>query len=322
MKIAVFKTGTHTDSNGNTRAWTEDDLDKIAGSYNPALHEAPVVIGHPKENSPAWGWVEGLRREGNVLYARLKALVPEFTDMLGKGMFKKRSISLYPDMTLRHIGFLGAVPPAVKGLPDFAFAEKESVFYESEWPLCSNAVSEIRKNEKEEKIMGLIEKLRALLSEDDKEEGGGDASPEDFSGREAALGKRECALRKKENEVRKKEIAGFVEDLKRKGVVLPAMERMGLGDFLEAISETEKTYEFGEMGKGVSQLEFMKSFLSALPVRIVFEEAAGRDKDAGRGGGKAYMERLLADYMEKNKGVSYKDALIAVSREHPGLLER
>jgi hypothetical protein len=119
--IPVFRTGTHTDSAGRTRTWTEEDLDEIVRKYNPSEHEAPVVIGHPKDNAPAWGWVEALKREGQILYAKLKDLAPEFVDLVRQGRFKKRSISLYNDLVLRHIGFLGAMPPAVKGLPDVAF---------------------------------------------------------------------------------------------------------------------------------------------------------------------------------------------------------
>src|SRR3990167_3692661 len=126
-RIEIFKTGKHTDSNGNTREWTEDDLSKIVNSYNPQVHEAPVVIGHPKDNAPAFGWVETLKKEGGVLYAQVKDLVPEFVDTVRKGLYKKRSISLYPDMSLRHIGFLGAVPPAVKGLGDVAFGDSDEL---------------------------------------------------------------------------------------------------------------------------------------------------------------------------------------------------
>lgn len=123
MRIEIFKVGTQTDSAGNAREWTEADLDKIASSYNPANHEAPVCIGHPKDNAPAWGWVKSVTRDGSSLFAEIGDLVAEFSDMLSKKMFKKRSISLYPDLSLRHIGFLGAQPPAVKGLADFKFSE-------------------------------------------------------------------------------------------------------------------------------------------------------------------------------------------------------
>lgn len=123
MWLEIFKTGRHTDASGNQRDWTEQDLDTILSHYNPLNHEAPVVIGHPTDNAPAYGWVEGLKREGNVLMAKIKDLVPEFTEMLKQGLFKKRPISLYPDLSLRHIGFLGAVAPAVKGLADVKFNE-------------------------------------------------------------------------------------------------------------------------------------------------------------------------------------------------------
>lgn len=130
----VFKAGTHTDSKGKTRNWTVTDLDKMA-NYDPNFHESPVVIGHPKENAPAFGWVEGLKREGEKLYAKCKQLVPEFVDMVKQGMFKKRSISVYPDGTLRHIGFLGATPPAIKGLKDIEFHdESQAITYEMSEP--------------------------------------------------------------------------------------------------------------------------------------------------------------------------------------------
>jgi len=121
--IQIFRAGKQTDSSGNERNFERGDLDRIVSSYDPRVHEAPVVIGHPKENAPAFGWVESLKREGDILFARLKDLVPEFVDMVKKGLFKKRSIALNPDLSLRHVGFLGAMPPAVKGLEDIRFQE-------------------------------------------------------------------------------------------------------------------------------------------------------------------------------------------------------
>lgn len=119
--IEVFRAGTHTDSAGRQRTWTEEDLQKIAESYDPEYHEAPVVVGHPKDNAPAYGWVESLKVEGGKLLAKFKQVAEEFADAVKAGRFKKRSISLYPNMTLRHVGFLGAQPPAVKGLADIKF---------------------------------------------------------------------------------------------------------------------------------------------------------------------------------------------------------
>lgn len=54
----IFRTGTHTSLNGQTKDFSETDLDTIASSYDPQQHEAPIVIGHPETNAPAYGWIE------------------------------------------------------------------------------------------------------------------------------------------------------------------------------------------------------------------------------------------------------------------------
>lgn len=123
--VEVFRTGTHTDSSGTVRTFTTDDIDKVVNTYNeqPAgqRHEAPICIGHPVENAPAWGWIKALKRDGDIMFAQVDKLVPEFQEWVEKHLYEKRSISLYPDGKLRHIGWLGAMPPAVKGLSDAVF---------------------------------------------------------------------------------------------------------------------------------------------------------------------------------------------------------
>ena len=126
MEMEIFSTGTHTSKNGITKTYTEADLDNIVNSYNPEYHEAPITIGHPSDNSPAYGWVQSLKRNGEKLIATVSDLLPEFKEMLEKKLFKKRSISLYPDGSLRHIGFLGALPPSVKGLKNLSFGDDEA----------------------------------------------------------------------------------------------------------------------------------------------------------------------------------------------------
>ena len=123
--IEVFRAGKQTSSSGSVKTWTKSDLDTIVKKYNEGSHEAPLVIGHPKTDDPAFGWVKSLKRKGNVLFAELDQVIEEFQEMFNKGMYKKRSIALYNDMTLKHVGFLGAMPPAVKGLADFKFSEDE-----------------------------------------------------------------------------------------------------------------------------------------------------------------------------------------------------
>ena len=135
--IEILKTGKWKDSSGKEHSFTEKDLEEIAKKYEERTNDAPVVVGHPKDNSPAYGWVEKLKKEGNVLKAKIKDLVPEFVDAVKKRMYKYVSVSLYPDNRLRHIGFLGGMPPAVKGLEAVQFSNDEEYvtfeFAEDSW---------------------------------------------------------------------------------------------------------------------------------------------------------------------------------------------
>jgi hypothetical protein len=151
FEMEVFKAGKQTDSAGNSREWSETDLDTMVSNYKPETFKAPVVVGHPKDNSPAFGWVESLKRKGKTLVASVK-LASNFVETLKEGHYKNRSISLYPDLSLKHIGFLGGMPPAVKGLEDVQFSsDKQAVTFEftsqdTAWELNSigNIFSRIR----------------------------------------------------------------------------------------------------------------------------------------------------------------------------------
>lgn len=121
MWIEIFKTGLQTDSEGNQSNYTIETLDKIAHLYNSRVIEspndkAPLVKGHPRTDSPAYGWVGRLARRGARLMAYLEELESSFIEDVKSGRFKNISIAIYPDLNLKHIGFLGAAAPAVKGL--------------------------------------------------------------------------------------------------------------------------------------------------------------------------------------------------------------
>jgi hypothetical protein len=132
MEFEIFKTGTHTSDKGVTNDYSLDDLNYIAANYKPEEHEAPIVVGHPIDNSPAFGWIEKLEVIGDRLIAKAKDIIPEFKEALDKKLYKKRSVSLDKDGKLRHVGFLGGAAPAVKGLADIHFSEPSGETFELE----------------------------------------------------------------------------------------------------------------------------------------------------------------------------------------------
>jgi len=134
-RIAIFRAGTHRDEKGRTWTFSEGDLAAIAAGYDPANHQAPHVLGHPKTDAPAWGWTKGLEVENGVLYETREQVDPAFAEAVDAGRYKFRSASFYEpndpanptpgSWHLKHVGWLGAQPPSVKGLGP-AFSEDDA----------------------------------------------------------------------------------------------------------------------------------------------------------------------------------------------------
>lgn len=131
--IEIFAAGTHTSNGGATLTFSEDDLAATASAYDPALHEAPIVVGHPRHDGPAYGWVKSLSASNGRLTAVPHQVNPEFAELVRMGAFKKVSAAFYPPTApanpkpgayyLRHVGFLGAQPPSLKGLKPVEFTD-------------------------------------------------------------------------------------------------------------------------------------------------------------------------------------------------------
>lgn len=122
--VEVFRAGTHKDSKGRECSFTTGDLDQIIA--NTATEPAPAVLGHPKHDAPAYAWTAGMKREGDVLFAKFDHIHPAFESGVATGAYRNRSVSIYKDDTagwkLRHVGWLGAEPPAITGLKPVEFS--------------------------------------------------------------------------------------------------------------------------------------------------------------------------------------------------------
>ncbi|RJF94811.1 peptidase [Oleomonas cavernae] len=128
----IFRAGTHTSNEGVTLEYAEGDLAVIADAYDPANHQAPICVGHPKTDAPAYGWIGGLAVDGDRLVATPTDIDPAFADLVKAKRFKTISAAFYTPTSpnnptpggwyLRHVAFLGAAAPAVKGLKPVEFA--------------------------------------------------------------------------------------------------------------------------------------------------------------------------------------------------------
>lgn len=133
--LHIFKPGRHVTVAGEAIEFSEADLAATAQAYNPAIHKAPIVKGHPAIDAPAQGWATALTVLPRGLYATTAKVDPAFAEEVRKGSWGAVSAKFYrPDAAnnpvpgvwyLRHIGVLGAHPPGVKGLDEPEFAEDE-----------------------------------------------------------------------------------------------------------------------------------------------------------------------------------------------------
>lgn len=336
----IFKAGQHTDSLGVERTYTENDLDGIVSKYNPVNHEAPLVIGHPKSNLPAYGWVDKIKRVGDRILALPKQVVPEFEEMVEKGLFKKRSVSFYPDGSLRHIGFLGAMPPAIKGLKDVEFnADENEIIIEFSENYRINSIGRVFQNLRDWMIekFGLdaadkvitqysIDDLKQIMPEPVEAAPGFNENineeemkelEEKIKNLEIQIAEFTESAKAKDAEIitLKGKISGmeasqreadyneFCEELIKKGKLLPA-NKSDIVHQLNAAHLSNLEIEFSENGekKKTTAVESLKNLLRKMPTVINFEEVATKNK-----AGEADSNNLDAADLAK-KAVEYKES--------------
>lgn len=319
-RIEILRAGTWSAMDGSRVPLAVEDISNVAASYDPALHEAPVVIGHPATDDPAYGWVKSLQVDDGRLVAELDDVEPSFAELVKAGRYRKVSASLYrPDSAanptpgkwhLRHVGFLGAQPPAVKGLRPVQLAAGDDGVVElaDGWALADLArtlgalFQGLREGLIAEK--GIEAADRALpsfyvndftrIAERAEREvappaptgGMVSMSEEELRSREAELARREAelaagqtrleagqaAVDARQAELRRAETAAFVEGLVGEGRVLPA-EAASLVSLLEGIAGGGAV-DLGE-GKAQAPAEVLRGFLGGLPKRVDFSERGG-----------------------------------------------
>lgn len=147
--LQIFRAGQHVASNGEVYQFNENDLANTATAYSAFGQRAPLVLGHPEDNQPEYGRVNSLKVVGNALFAETGEVDERLVDWVRTGRYKHVSAAFHAPYSptnpaprywsLRHVGFLGAHPPAVKGMLKPAFGEGLGNFVAfQECPLLSD----------------------------------------------------------------------------------------------------------------------------------------------------------------------------------------
>lgn len=320
----IFPVGVHTDSRGRKLPVTRDMLLQIARDYSAEIAEAPLVVGHPKTDDPAYGWAERFSVRGDMLVAHPKQVGSEFSNMVQSGSFKNRSISLYApndpsnpkpgSWYPRHIGFLGAQAPAIKGLKAVEFSESDES-YDFMHPLdgAMDSIGITRRFLSSLKnllmmdpdILDALRPTPAISSDYSEEDAPTQKHPKkkepdmakkntsvDFSEQEKALKKREDALKEREDKVKADSVAfaeaakaaragddkALLDTLEESGKVTPGL-KAGLMDFMAELPH-ETTFEFSQAdGSKEKQTprDFFRSLLSGAKTQIDFSEVSESD---------------------------------------------
>lgn len=299
LQLPIFKVGRHTDMSGATLEITEADLEKTVAAYLPSRHEAPLVVGHPQHDAPAWGWVAAMTLVDGILWATPHQVDPAFAKQVATGRYKKISASFYTPNApsnphpgvyyLRHVGFLGAQPPAIKGLPDAMFreAERDVVVWETttDWSeqADTNLYPSLTTNKMENTMPALPETNELSTAEAELQR-----KIEALNSREAQFAEREKALQIAETTLKQQQTMTtslqFVETLIQEGRILPR-QREGLAAFIASLDETGMV-EFAEPSSNentepllvkTSPRDYINRFLKELPPHVDYLERSASE---------------------------------------------
>ncbi|MBX3655703.1 MAG: hypothetical protein KF686_16090, partial [Ramlibacter sp.] len=299
---------------------TAADLAACAAAYSAAVHEAPLTVGHPAGNRPAYGWVAGLQADGDVLKSSHRDVEVAFAEMVGQRRFPKRSASFYHPQDpcnprpgvwyLRHVAYLGAQPPAIKGLKEIEFSEAaQAVNFSEPTEPTKEQEHQMDLQAQLDKAKAELEAEKAARAKADSDAAAANARATTAEGQVANFGEQAKAQRHAAH-------VSFAEAQVKAGKLLPkdqattvaVLDQLAAGELVE--------FSEGNATKKVAPVEFVKGLIEGATPKVQFGEfapgnAAGAEA-AAQGDSDADIDRKARAYMVAHK-VNYSEALTAVT---------
>lgn len=316
----VFKAGNYPQGK-----FTQAEVQELAKNYDPSFCEAPITLDH-EQKGPAYGWVDKLKEENGKLKATFKDLSDDLKEFVNKGKYKKISVEIYRELEgkkpyLKAVSFLGASIPQVKGMQAVEFKEGESDVY-----IFETEVEEDNDAEEIENLKSTIADLKgqvAKFKEDAKKnteikslkEQVKDLTIELAKFKDEAAGKDELAKELKEikENLRTKDFNEFIEQHISQGILTPANKDA----VFSILCDLDNIKKFDATSDSI---DTFKSFISALPKQVEFDEIAKKKATKKEDEALKYAdadEESLEIFREAKalaeaENITFKDALLKI----------
>lgn len=320
--IEIFRAGTHVSDSGDSYTFSDQDIAHIAASYNPALREAPLTVGHPESDRPAYGWVRAVSAAGDTLKIDTHQVEPQFAEMVESSRFKKRSACFYPPNSphnptpgrwyLRHVAFLGAQPPAVAGLKDIQFQADaaDGVRFSDGGAVPITTLPENDTMDKE--LQEQLDQAKADLAKAQADLASANQG-KSVAEQEAATAKAAAAkFAEKSRSDRRAGFVAFADSQVTAGKLLPKDKDMAVAA-MDALADVEPVqFSEGDTTRKVAHVQWLQELISNAPSQVNFGEfAPGRvapAAGAAKGKSDAEIDAAARQYASQHK-VAYSDAL-------------
>lgn len=314
-QIEIFRAGRHTDDAGTVHNFGVADVAGMVASYDPALREAPLTVGHPAHNLPAYGWVKDLAvNDAGTLVMNTHQVQPQFAEMVQAKLFKKRSASFYPpshpnnpkpgNWYLRHVAFLGAQPPAIAGLADFAEGQGEN---------DSTGTVNFSDPVFNQEQLRMSKELQDQLAASQAQAAMADAARTKAEGEAAEARAKLAEFSESARRAQVASFTSFCEAQIKTGCLLPKEKDAAVAIMTTLADAKEVSFAESGVTKTVSAVDWLKDLITRAKPAVSFGEHA-----AGSGGGQSTAGLTDAEIdvraraYAKQHTVSYADALSAV----------
>lgn len=323
--------------NGDT--YTEADLDGMVDAFGKQGFRPPVKLGHKEASgSPAYGWVENLRKQGQKLVADLVDLPETVYNDIKNRRFDTVSSEVFWNLTrgkdvfkraLKGVALLGAEIPAVAGLKplrEAQFSEEAEVKTvaftinsEPEKPGILNP-PKVEEDMDAKEFKALQDKnaeLEQKIAKLEAEHGDSEAVKE----LKAELKQRDERLNKIEEERRQERIVTTVGACK-----VPAYHEL-LKPLLDVATTTEtKEYTLGTGDKAekVDAFGVIEKLIDRLnkDAELLFKKFSHDIQEPKDVDAQGELNRKITEYRAKETSATYEQAMNAVLAADPELKEK